>query len=377
MGVGAETRGTVKHAAGGRIPLSGMAARRMLERLELLCSCGAGLEAIASPFCAAVRDLLGSDAGSLFWIGADDKPLGFYHSNAPAELKDTYISQLDDRFLLNEPVNIVDLAATDGPPIGKMLTPGWLEAFWTGNIHRLLCAPLGHRYMLDMRANGGELGSAVFLAWNLDGDRFGPRDVKLLAPVQSLMERALRERSSRATWRTVSDATAHFITSLDGGRLLSIGPEAERVMMQSHLLGQNLSMTSLPRQAPGFARMLAAQMAGRQTLRTTMPVTDGRLVLNASRSRLLADELDDDEAMFVAVELQVAEEVRVIDRLMELELTPLQRRICLFAAMGGARESCADHFAVSAEALKKHLARIYRETGVGRWTDLGRLAGPA
>lgn len=345
----------------------------MLERVELLCTCGAGLEAIASPFCASVRDLLGSDAGSVFWIGADDSPRGFYHSKAPAELKDRYISQLDERFLLSEPVNIVNLAARSGPLIGKVLAPGQLEAFWTGNIYKLLCAPLGHRHLLDMRADAGDQGRAVFVGWNLEGDPFSHADVKLLAPIQPLMQQALGEQESSATWRTISDATAHLVTSLDGARLLSIGPEAERVLMQSHLLGQNVPMTSLPRQAPGFVRILAAQLVGRDTVRMTMPVTDGRLVLNASRTRLLAPELQDSEGMFVAVELQIAEEVLVIDRLMTMELTPLQRRIALFAAMGGAREACIDRFGVSVEALKKHLARLYQATGYSRWIDLKKL----
>ena len=345
----------------------------MLERIELLCACGAGLEAVASPFCAAVRDLLGSDAGSLFWIGPNDQPLGFFHTSAPAELKDLYISQLDERFLLSEPVNIVTLAARSGPQIGKVLAPGQLEAFRTGNIYRQLCVPLGHHYLLDMRADGGAQGAAVFVGWNLAGDPFRQADARLLGPVQPLMEQSLRAGQSGAAWRTVSDATAHLVTSLDGTRLLSIGPEAERVLMRSHLLGQDVSMTSLARRAPGFARLLAAQLSDRETVRMSLPVTDGRLVLNASRTRLLRSDLPDGEGMFVAVELQVAEEVLVIDRLMDVNLTPMQRRIALFAAMGGAREACAGLFGVSGEALKKHLARIYSETGVGRWADLIRL----
>ncbi|MBS0334860.1 MAG: hypothetical protein JSS35_18975, partial [Proteobacteria bacterium] len=273
-----------------------------------------------------------------------------------------------------EPVNIVGLAAPEGPLIGKVLAPGVMDAFWQGNIYRHLCRPLNHHYLLDMRADGGALGRACSVTWNTPDSPFTPADAEILAAVQPFMERALAERPARVRWRSVTNGTAHMVLRAAGGELVSIGAEAERILMRSHLLGQDVSMTSAPRRAPGFAQVLASQIEGRDVAEMSQSVTDGRIHARASRTTLINRDGASEIGLFIALDLQVAEEVLAVDRLMALDLTPLQRRIALYAVQGGARDRCEAAFGVSAEALKKHLRGIYRQTGAANWAGLGDLA---
>ncbi len=139
--------------------------RYLMQYVRLLCRSGAGLQAIASPFCEAVRELIGAASGSLFWLSDRDEPLGFYHDCAPAETKELFVSQFDDAFFATEPVNIAMIASQDGPSVGKMLDPVMQRAFASGNIHRLLCVPLGHGLFLDMSAAAPGCGKVAFCGW--------------------------------------------------------------------------------------------------------------------------------------------------------------------------------------------------------------------
>jgi hypothetical protein len=94
--------------------MTGGAARNrrdLLQCLRLLCTSGASLQAIASPFYAAAREQLGADAGMLLWLTESGEPLGFYHETAPAELKDYFAENIDTMFDDTEEVSGGFLAA--------------------------------------------------------------------------------------------------------------------------------------------------------------------------------------------------------------------------------------------------------------------------
>lgn len=72
--------------------------RRTLERIRLLCGCGAGMEAIAPALCEALHDLIESEANAVFWVDENGVPSGYHHDSAPAELKDFYVRNFEALF---------------------------------------------------------------------------------------------------------------------------------------------------------------------------------------------------------------------------------------------------------------------------------------
>lgn len=343
----------------------------LLRKLELLCDAGMGLPAMASEFCRICCELGGFDGAFLMWFAADETPQGFYHSNAPAELKDMFVREFDAKFFAGEAISSLSLARPGGAVIGRMMAPGMQERFRQGNIHRLLCAPLGHGEMLDISAAAADGSFAGIALWLREGERLTAEHVERLRPVQPLMARAIAGRGDATRWRAISDGAPHFLTCDHGENLLAIDPAAERILMCSQLLRQQVAPGGPPSKPPGFVRGLRAQLAVAGTARIDMPVADGRLVCDAVATRMLRGANDcGAPAILCLLKLEQAEDVIRVNRLMNLALTPLQRRIALFAMRGGRRQDCNVRFAVSDEALKKHVRAILQTLDCARWSDL-------
>ncbi len=197
--------------------------------------------------------------------------------------------------------------------------------------------------------------------------------MQALEAVQPLMQHALAAGSHGAKWRPIAPGSPHLIASEDGRELLAIDAEAERILMSSHLLRQNLSLTAQPRQAPGFVALLVGQLAASETAELRLPVPDGRLVCRASRTRILNPVEGRSNSIFVSLSLEIAEEAAKVRYLMSFDLTPLQRDVAAIAFHGGERKDCAEALQVSPEALKKHLRAVFDATGTSRWNDLQNL----
>lgn len=355
---------------GRRRTRTALANRRLLERMRLLCECGAGLEAIAAQACEIIRDLVGADSSSIFWLDGYGAPAGFFHDCAPAELKDLFVTRFDELFSSPGEFNMVTFTEMVGPSIGRMLTPEVHALFRASNVYRRLCVPLGHHHGLDMRIEHEGRCVAVVALWNEEARPFTQTDVAAAEPLRILLEGALRAERPDVVWRSQGGRTAHYITDLSGERLLAINPEAETMLTRGHLLRQNVPMASNPRAAPAFSLQLAAMLAQGAPAELRLPVIGGRLVVRASPSRQIVEDGDDRLQMFVSVDVEVAASVLVVEHLSALPLTLLQKRIALFGVQGGLRAECEERFGVSQEALKKHLRTIYEVTGAANWAEL-------
>jgi hypothetical protein len=365
----------VAMARGDEAVQIGMRERRaIMEHIRLLCRSGAGLQAIVGPLCAAVRDLIGATGAAIFWTDdIDGMPAGFYHDSAPAELKDFFISKIEELFVDPNEVTMLSLIHGEGPLIGKMLRVGENERFWQGKIYQYLCAPLDHHHMIDMTLRRDGTGAALFCGWNPLNRPFTDAVVRILEPVQRLAEGALAADDSLVKWRTVGDGYGNFTTDLSGRQLIAIHPEAEAVLMSSHLLRQQVAMTQPTNVAPAFAAMLAQQLANAPSATLHLPVANGRLVARASQTRTIAPDGNDGAMMHVSLHLEAATNALAVEYVMRLAVTPLQREIALFALTGGMRTDCPSEFGVSDEALKKHLRPVFEATGTARWADLAAL----
>lgn len=339
----------------------------------MLCDCGAGLEAIAGQACAIARELVRGDMAGLFWLAPDGAPAGFYHETSRVDLKDMFITRFDDLFDGPGQENMLTLTSPVGPSIGKCLAPDYLERFWQGNIYRHLCVPLDHHYMIDVRVEVGGIPRALLLIWQKGHNPFSEHDIQRLRPVQALLSQAAAGQQPDARWVRRCSGQAHFITDLSGERLLAIDPEAEDMLMRSHMLSQRVGMAERPRVAPAFGRVLAGALAGGEPARFVAQAANARIVAEGRLTRLLDGEGGERPAVYVALSEETSFDARCIDHLMGQKLTPLQRDLALFGMKGGERSACGSVFGVSAEALKKHSAAILATLALHRWGELPAL----
>ena len=300
-------------------------------------------------------------------------PQAFYHDNAPVELKDLFVMRFDELFGQPGELNYTTYLELEGPPIGGALLPEIDEWFKRGNIYKYLCQPIGHEHLLDMRIRFGGIGRALMLFWNQQGSPFGPAHVALLEPVRDLMQGAIASERQDAKWMKVDDAGGHLVTDGTGRQLLGIDAKAEASLISSHLIAQHIPMAGQIRQAPAFAYLLAGMVDQGVPARLELPVPHGRLVARATPMRGAGPAQPDESTnclLSIQVDFEVPAEIMLVDQVIKMPLTPLQRRIALFAMLGRRRADCAAHFAISEEALKKHLRSILEVTGAGSWAEL-------
>lgn len=351
---------------------SAIERRRLHEKLRLLCATGAGLEAVAAPISALARDLIGAKSGSIFWLDPTGNPGGFFHDDAPVEIKDFFVAHIEDLFSNPEEINMMGLILSKGPPIGQFIGKAATQALAASNVGKYLSQPLGHHHLLDVRVDHEGQGIAVLCLWNGFDRPFSVRDVAAMEPVRAQLCLAAVPRQGNLHWRSSTSRTPHLITDTSGQRLFSIDLECETILLAGHLLGQQIPMAGELRNAPSFCQQLAALLGEGEQARLHIPVANGRLELTASIGRLRNGD-ESRPYMFVAVDHQIALEVRAVEWLSTLPLTYLQKRVALYAMQGGKRGDCEDRFGVSPEALKKHLRAVYDATGVGSWLDLREL----
>jgi len=348
--------------------------RHILHELKMLCECGAGIGAIAAPACAAVRQLVDGDNGGIFWLDAARNPQGFFHETTRGDLKDLFITRFDELFDGPGQENMLTLTEPVGPSIGRCLEQDYIEQFHRGNIYKMLCAPLNHHYFIEMRVEVDGVGRALMMVWHKGQRRFRAADIEALRPAQALLQAAFASQRSDARWIQCGTGNAHFITDVGGTRLLAIDAEAEALLMQSHLLAQNVAMLSKPRTAPAFSLILAAMLGAGAPARHEIAIANGRIVASARPTMMLDADGGEITNMFVSLTHEVSFDVRCIEYLRAQALSPLQRELALFGMQGGERGDCAARFGVSNEALKKHSARIFDVLGVTKWVDLPQFA---
>lgn len=355
--------------------LGALERRRLMQRCELLCACGAKLPAIASPLSNTISQLLGGVAGSLFWMPRGNDPGGFVHESATLELKTLFAERFHDLFSGPEEENFVSLALSPGPLIGHMLDPAYRERFWRGNVYRYLSQPLGHRHFLDIRISDAEGPVGVMLVWRGEEPAFDLADVAAAQPIKALLDQAAMGPESDIAWRSaLPGQPAHFITDIAGRRLLSISPAADQMLTSSRWIEAEAPREPSSRRPPPFVCQLAQALSHGGDAETVLTVADGRIVARASLDHAIDDSGERRPIMFVALDQQVALEVLAVEYLCDLPLTPLQRRIGLFGMTGGARHDVTARFAISGEATKKHLRAILTETGAATWNELSTLA---
>lgn len=358
---------------------------RRRHELDLLCRSGTGLVPIAPGVCQLAREMVGADAGSLFWLDEQGMPLGFFHENSPAQARDLFLNEFDRLFLGPNETNVVQLAKRhDGLAVGQLLHMP--AQYYLSNTFNLLVRPSGHHHALDLNVRVNGRTRAVLLLFRPFGQPFDDDDARALLRIEPYLHRALATPPDNAVWSAPPACSGHLLLGRPAHHATSwqlrlTGGDALHILHNCNLVGQNLRPTSpqlleLPRFIQHACDELA--QAAIPMLQRTVAVPGGHLCVTLTPLQAAGTQPTPAHTcteVLATLELRTPQRLHLVQRLMELQLSPLQREIALLAGVGGRRVDCEETIGVSKEALKKHLKTIYRTLDVADWNALAHALG--
>jgi hypothetical protein len=358
-----------------------MPKNKIWNELDLLCSLGIGLEAIAPDMARLLRELVGAEATAIFWLDERGMPAGFFHEDSPAHIRELFLNEFERLFVGAAEINVAHLAQSHASRIGHLLAPP--ASYFQSNTYNLLVRPSGHHHALDLRIDLRGQARAVVLLFRPKGQPFDPSHAALLQQASPYLERALAAQDLQPKWCANTSLQAHMVVNAGGTQILMQSPQASALLGNANLVGTGLRLSGGSSTPPTFIRQLCAQIPQPQRRAAAFPteashsstcsfaVPGGQL--RASATPLLASHMAATNAahqVLITLDFMQPAALHAARKVMALEVSPLQREIALMAGLGRDRGDCPQTLGVSKEALKKHLRTVYAAAGVGNWEDL-------
>lgn len=344
-------------------------AKRAWHELELICSTGVGIAAIAPQVCRRLRDMVGADAAAIFWMNAQGLPDGFFHEDTQPGARDLFVNEFERLFVGESELNVAALVKRTGAIAGHLLAPP--SSYWTSNTFNLLVRASGHHHALDLRIDHAGRPRAVVLLFRTRQMPFAPEDLDTLRLSADLLRRAFVEAPGSDRWSPVG-TPAHLVIGHDGSSLLFASEDARRLLQDGNHVAQGVPVEGPLHRPPAFAVGLCARLAREPRPRLELPFPSGRVVATAEE---LADPLGGSVAL-LSLQVETPQRLGIVERILAQHVTPRQKSLLLAAASGLSRMEAAQQAGTSPEALKKHLVAIFAATGARSWVDLSRMFAP-
>lgn len=338
--------------------------QRKWHELQLLSRTGLGIEPVAPGLCRVLREIVGVEAASVFWVDEDGMPVGYFHEHAPDSARELFVNEYDEFFTGENELNVSQLAQRKDRKIGHL---AWAdESYFRSNTYNLLIRASGHRHTLDMRVEAGGRARAVLMLFRTGGSAFSDEDAKRLERTSPYLERLIASRGESLGWEPAG-LPGHMMFSADGSSVTFMDASAEGLLRMTGLVGQNIRLMQPAAEAPAFLTQLCRDLGG-AILTRTLPVPSGRLMLSARAMR--NPRASAEAQVMVTLQLEQSRDLKLLDRVLAFDISPMQREIVMMAGQGVSRLDALPKLGISNEALKKHLAAIYAASGVNRWEDL-------
>ncbi|MGB3067486.1 MAG: hypothetical protein WBC18_03025 [Ottowia sp.] len=349
------------------MPTSSPAAarQRLWHALAMYCGLGLGLAPVAPEVCAVLRGLVGADAAALFWLDAQGRHEGFFHEDSPAGAQDLFLNEFDRLFVGPHEINVPTLARADGPRIGRMLDPG--ARYFRSNSYNLLVRASGHHHTLDLRVEAQGRTRAVAMLFRAPGPGFTAENAALLERAVGWLARAFAESPAAMPAHTAdAGAVGHVVLEAESRFPLFADEAAAQLLRQANLPGLGLRGETQVTLPPDLLERLGL---ARSEAAARMAVPGGWLAAGMSTLHSLAGR---PAHHLVTLQMQRPRSVDMVQRVLALPLSPLQRELALLAGLGHARADCHRLAGVGEAALKKHLRAIFAATGARDWEDLAQ-----
>lgn len=341
--------------------------KRKWHELDLLSRTGVGIAPIAPAVCRMLREIVGADAVSLFWLDEHGSPAGLFHENAAAPALDLFLNEYDRLFAGPSEINVSQIAALRGYPAGHLLNPS--RDYFRSNTLNLLVRASGHFHTLDLRVDVGNKARVVVMLFREQQNPFHDEDAFYLCQAIPYIRRVIEHQSADGPWER-SELSGHMLVDRSGTKLLAFSDETYRLLRACTIVGQNIRLAGPTTLPPRFAQDLCRRLETSSVVEAFLDMPLGRLRVVATQMRTAVE--DPSASILLSFELERPKRLRVVENILALPLSPMQRSIMLAAALGGSRADCLTTTGVSCEALKKHLSMIYRTVGVFSWEELGK-----
>lgn len=341
-------------------------AKRKWHELELICSTGVGVAAIAPHVCRLLREIIGADAAALFWMDAAGLPAGFFHEDSNPAARDLFTNAFEELFTGEDELNVATLARSAGSDAGHLLAPP--ASYWTSNTFNLLVRASGHHHSLDLRIDHGGVARAVVLLFRVRRQPFSEADLMALRLSADLLRRAFVTVPGSDRWRAAGPP-AHLVVDRSGEVML-FASDAVRMMLQAgNHVAQGVPADGPLTRPPAFAARLCARLEAEIRPQLELSSPTGRLAVSAERLVHPFGAC----AVLLTLQPETPERLGLIERILAQDVSPKQKTILLSAASGASRTEAAAQAGTSPEAMKKHLLAIFTATGARSWADLVRL----
>lgn len=361
------------------------------KELDLLVRTGLGVEQLAPALASVLGKLMGAVGCFIGWSDEHGVPVGFYHDSAPAGTQELFLNNYYKLFVGPNEYTMIWLLGARSRAVGNMLFPD--RAFFKSNTYNLLFKPCDHHFALDLRVEVNGITRMAIALFRGNTFPFSEDDAKRLHALTPAMQMALVKapHAAGASSYVAAPSSAgttgvgHLLVSPDGARIQMINDPAVQLLRLAKLFGQGIWLVGQMTESPQFIYQLCLKLKSGSAgvARSSLAVEGGLLLLSAvwlkptwqvmqavTPADLSVSAPSMIERILVTVEFQKPAALDVVRSITQLDLSPLQSRIAMFAAAGGSRIDCADHHGVSKEALKKHLREIYAASRCADWQEL-------
>ena len=350
---------------GGNVS-GGLGAKRLWTELDLVCATGVGMEPIAPDLCRILRHLVKADAGAIFWMSDNGLPAGFFHEDSEASVRDLFANAYEELFVGHTEINVASLIGRTDFDCGHLIAPP--TEYWKSNTYNLLVRASGHHHTIDLRIDDGGQPRAVILLFRAARrPAFEAADRDRLRLALPALRRALQTPADTTRW-TPRGAPAYIIVDASGSTLLFASETASSCLQHGNLVAQGVPQTGRLVSPPAFAAELCRRLSSEARPSIRLPVPEGRLHVCGERLERAGSE----NAVLLTLQHEEPDRIAIVRRVLALDISPRQKSLVLAAASGASRTDAAAQTNTSAEALKKHLAIIYQETGARSWPELSR-----
>jgi hypothetical protein len=345
-------------------------AKRMWHELELVCSTGVGIAAIAPHACRILREIVGADAGAIFWMDERGLPTGFFHEDSTPGARDLFANAFERLFTGEAELNVATLVRRTGAAAGHLLVPP--TSYWVSNTYNLLVRASGHHHTIDLRIDHDGRPRAVVLLFRVRRRPFNEEDLALLKLSADLLRRAFVPGPGSDHW-VASAPPAHLVVDRAGRALLFASDAARLLLQDGNHVAQGVPGDGPLREPPAFAGSLCARLSCEPRPSTTLSAPNGRLVAFAEQLGAPVGA----PVVLLTLQAETPTRLGIVERILGQDVSPKQKTILLAAASGASRSEAAQCTNTSPEAMKKHLVAIFAATGARSWVDLGAMFGGA
>jgi len=346
----------------------------------MLCCCGLDLMSIAPDAFAIAHELLPHAASALFLTGQGGELHAAVHEDCPDSVRALCFSE-SGLFDGPDELNVKQLSAPARPKLGQLLAPP--AAYYASNTYQLLIRGCGHHHALDARleANGQPFGVLALL--REPGLGYAADDLACLARIAQHLEHA--QRGAGAAVEMSSLPQQAMLVARASGELLFVSPAAQALLDE---IPYAATLWPDRRRLPPAGLRLLQALQGAAASPWDMPACSlalpgGALEMRAqwlgavegSSGGGLEAACAAADAGLVGITLtrSTPAPLLVWRRLAAVQLSPRQREVAFWMALGGGREAARQRLDISEAVLRDCVKAVYGRLGCSSQEELAAL----